>query len=227
MGNIYEYTVFDRDMLDPILDTKWSDMWTPGMGDFESVREFLVDYALDEQDDIDNVDKIMAETVRRSLELGRCGFSVIFMLLEGSPMPETFSVEIGEWSEDDAYGQILLCANLGFSRGLLTPATIRAVYALHSCWAHEVRPPKGICVDGPHPLMLPRMPELMPSRGDGVGVVQARLFINFLTRAWKEDWPIEKGKSPKTIRSCRVAGELAKGFRTMRMKRPCIYRWME
>jgi hypothetical protein len=53
----------------------------------KSVREFLVDYALDEEDDIDNVDTIMAkETVRRSPELERCGFSVIFMVLEGCPI---------------------------------------------------------------------------------------------------------------------------------------------
>jgi hypothetical protein len=72
MSNIHEYVVFDRAKLDPALAMRWPafEKAYPGWVQWESAKDFLVEWALDDKSQIDSVDEILArKTVRATLAM--------------------------------------------------------------------------------------------------------------------------------------------------------------
>ena len=63
MSNVHEYVIFDRAKLERAISMQWPafEKKYPGWrGQWASAKEFLVEWALDDQSLIDSVDKILA-----------------------------------------------------------------------------------------------------------------------------------------------------------------------
>jgi len=192
----------------------------------------VVEWGLDESE-IERVDEILArETVRQTIARNGDGFGFLGMVLSEKGLTEC-AIDIKK--QDDDYGdELVSCAGAGFVRGDLSLASLTAVYHLHASlvdpWA-VLLPDVAQAVEaqpGPRP-MLPGLPDFMPQCADGLGVSQARRVLDFLSRAWKERWPLHaEGQAPgdgRTIRSTDVAGKLVQALRTRELSKPCIYRW--
>lgn len=218
MSNTHEYVVFDRAKLDPALAMRWSEFEKayPGWSQWESARDFLTEWGLDESQ-IGQVDEILArKTVRATMRVNSAPFLFLSMLLDEKGWTEC-RVEIGK--EDYDYGdEIVACAGAAFVRRDLSLPSLTAVYHLH---ASRVDPAAVLL---PHvasavqrqpqpPPMLPGFPDLMQAGADGVGVSEARRVIDFLLRAWRERWPLcakgQMSRDGRTVRSCEVADGLA------------------
>jgi hypothetical protein len=165
-------------------------------------------------------------TVRATMRLAEDQFHFLWGVLDakslwagGADIPKGES----EYAES-----IVSCARAAFIRGELSLAGLTAVYQLHASW---VGPLEGVptkvarAVMSRPTLMLPDMPDLVPPGGDALGVVQTRLFFDFLRRAWAGRWPTDQ--DGETIRSCEVVADLVDSLRSKRLVRPCVYRWYE
>jgi hypothetical protein len=232
--NLHEYIVFDRAKIDPALPMRWPafEKAYPGWVWWGSVREFLVEWGLDDESQIEMVDEILArKTVGATLRLAHDPFHFLMMLLDEKGLTECIvPIGIGDYSYGD---EIVACAGAAFVRGALSLASLTAVYHLH---ANRVDPEVVLLPDvaiavleqPEPPPMLPGMPNILPSDADGLGVSQARRFIDFLLRAWREKWPLRaKGQAPRageTIRCCEVAGDLVEALRERRLAKPCMFR---
>ncbi len=237
MSNTHEYVIFDRAKLDPALAMRWPafEKAYPGWGQWASAREFLVEWALDDQSQIDSVNEILArKTVQATMAMSDDPFQFLLMLLDSKALAAC-GVDIGKRDYD--YGDdIVSCAGAAFARGDLSLSSLTAVCDLH---ASRVDPAEVLLPDvasavqaqpGPPP-MLPGFSDMMPEGADGIGVSQARRAIDFFLRAWRESWPLQaEGQTPRngtSIHSCAVADGLAKALRKCRLSKPCMFRWYE
>ena len=85
MSNTHEYVVFDRAKLDRALALKWPafEKAYPGWGQWESAKEFLVEWALDDESQIESVDEILArKTVRATLAMSDDPFHFLWAILD-------------------------------------------------------------------------------------------------------------------------------------------------
>ncbi len=179
MSNLHEYFVFDRAKLDPALALRWPafEKAHPGWNQWNSAKDFLVEWALDESQH-GSVDAILAtKTVRVTMALSDSPFSFLYGLLDEKGLT-TCSVEIDKGDYD--YGDdIVSCAGAAFTRGELSLASLTAVCDLHASQVDptEVLPPAAATAIQSQPkpsAMLPGWPDLMPTGADGIGVAQAR-----------------------------------------------------
>ena len=135
----------------------------------------------------------------------------------------------------DYADNLVSCAGAAFARRELSLAALTAVYQLHAGHIGALKglPPKiaRAVLSRPAPApMFPDMPGLVPPVGNVLGVVQTRLFFDFLRRAWKGRWLIHQAdetENGETIRSCEVAEGLVDSLKGKRLISPCIYRWYE
>ncbi len=225
MSNTHEYTVFSRDALEKILDMKWGDPRIEGLGsldeDVPTQREFVASYVLKmdtesmSAGDRRELNQFMArETIRRSFRTGRVSFFMLYLLVTHieyhTPHP-AYSVDIDSCQSCD---DLMACAAIAVELGLITKSTCRAVEAIHC--------------GGPDSPMIPGLPSDVLQGADGLGLVQARKFLDFVVRAWEGNWPIEHGKRRnRTIREHQEYGKLASRIRSIPISRPCAYRWYE
>jgi hypothetical protein len=234
--NLHEYFIFDRAKLEPALPMRWPafEKAYPGWSEWESAWHFLVEWGL-EGSQIEMVDEILTrKTVGATLRLTDDPFHFLMMLLDEKGLTEDI-VPIG--IDDYSYGdEIVACAGAAFVRGDLSLASLTAVYHLHASRVdpEEVLLPDvaiAVLLQPEPPPMLPGMPNMMPSYVDSLGVSQARRFIDFLLRAWREKWPLRaRGQAPRageTIRCCAVAGDLAQSLQKRCLAKPCMFRWFE
>ena len=237
MSNTHEYVIFDRGKLDPALALRWPafEKAYPGWGQWASAKEFLVEWALDDQSQIDSVDEILArKTVRATLAMSDDPFHFLRTVLDSKGL-SACGVDIEKGNYD--YGDdIVSCAGAAFARGALSLASLTAVYHLHASRVDpaEVLPPdvaSAVQAQPEPPPVLPGLSDMMPEGGDGIGVSQARRAIDFFLRAWRERWPLQaEGQTPRngeSIRSCAVAGGLAQALRKRHLSKPCMFRWYE
>lgn len=236
MANTHEYVIFDRARLDPVLSMRWSelDRAYPGWGQWESARDFLVEWALDDESQIKSVDQILArKTVRTTLSMCDSPFHFLWGILYSKGLTAA-SVDIA--NDDYDYGDdIAACAGAAFVKGDISLATLAAVYHLHANRVDPARilPSKvtNVIKNQPSPPMFPGFYDMMPVGGNEIGVSQSRRFITFILRAWHENWPIrimgQKDWRGTSIRSCTVAGQLGRVFRRISISKPCIFRWYE
>lgn len=207
----------------------------PGWGQWESAKDFLVNWALDDQSQIDTVDKILArKTVRATLAMSDDPLRFLWAVLDSKGMAAC-GIDIEKGNYD--YGEdIVSCAGAAFERGALSLASLTAVYDLHaSCVnpAEVLHPEVASAVQKQpcSPPMLPGLPDMMPSGADGIGVSQARRVFDFFLRAWRERWSLQaEGQKPRygqSIRSCSVADNFAQALRKYRLSKPCMFRWYE
>lgn len=236
MSNTHEYVVFDRAKLDSAIAMRWPAFEkTYGFIQWNSAKAFLVEWALNDQSQIDAVDEILArKTVRATLAMSDDPFHFLWAILDSKGM-SACNIDVGKEDYDYA-NDIVSCAGAAFARGDLTLASLTAVYHLHASWvdpAEVLLPDVARAVMGqPRPRpMLPGFPDMMPTYGDGIGVSQARMVIDFFLRAWRERWPLQaEGQPPRkgeSIRACVVADGLAKALRKRRLSKPCMFRWYE
>ena len=236
MSNTHEYVVFDRAKLDPAMALRWPafEKKYPGWGQWESARQFLVEWGLGESHS-GSVDAILArKTVRGTLALSDDPFAFLRAVLDEKGLSACgVEVEKGDYDYGD---DIVSCAGAAFTRGDLSLASLTAVYHLHASRVDpsEVLLPEvasAVQEQPGSPPMLPGLPDMMPAGADGIGVSQARRVIDFLLRAWRERWPLQaEGQVPRageSIRSCEVADGLAQALRNRRLSKPCMFRWYE
>lgn len=236
MSNTHEYVVFDRAKLDPALAMRWPafDKAYPGWGQWESARDFLVEWGLSESN-VALVDEIIArKTLRTTMLLDENPFHILWAILDSKGLSEC-GVDVDKGDYD--YGEdIVSCAGAAFARGDLSLASLAAVCQLHASRldpAETLLPDVAKALQG-HPApppMLPGFSDMMPAGADGIGVSQARRVIDFFRQAWRERWPLQaEGQTPRngeSIRSCAVADSLAKALRNRRLSKPCMFRWFE
>ncbi len=237
MSNTHEYVVFDRARFDPAIAMRWPafEKAYPGWNSWGSAREFLAEWALDDESQIEAVDDILArKTVRATLAMCDAPFYFLWAVLESKNLWDC-GVDV-EKDDYDYADDIVSCAGAAFVRGDLSMASLTAVYHLH---ASRVDPSEVLLPDVAHavlgqsgpPPMLPGLPDMMPVGGDGIGVSQTRRVIDFFLRAWREQWPLTaEGQPPRkgdSIRSCDVADGLAQSLLNNRLSKPCMFRWYE
>ena len=237
MSNIHEYVVFDRAKLDPALAMRWPafEKAYPGWVQWESAKDFLVEWALDDKSQIDSVDEILArKTVRATLAMSDDPFLFLLAILDEKGLSACeVEIERGDYDYGD---DIVSCAGAAFARGDLSLASLAAVCHLHASRldpAVVLLPDVTSAVQGQpsSPTMLPGLSDMMPAGADGIGVSQARRVIDFFLRAWRERWPLQaEGQTPRngeSIRSCAVANDLVQALRNRRLSKPCMFRWYE
>lgn len=237
MGNTHEYVVLDRAKFDPAMAMRWPafDKAYPGWDQWESARDFLVEWALDDQSQIDSVDEILAQkTVGATLAMSGAPFYFLLGILDAKSLSACrIDVEEGDYDYGD---DIVSCAGAAFARGDLSLAALTAVYRLHASRVDptEILLPevaRAVLEQPESPPMLPGLPDLMPGFADGLGVSQARKAIDFFLRSWSERWPLQaKGQEPrngKSIRSCIAADRITRALRRRRLAKPCMFRWYE
>ncbi len=237
MSNTHEYVVFDRAELEPALSLRWGDFDKKyrGWGQWSSAEEFLVDWALDDQSQIEAVNQILAKkTVRATLLMCDDPFHFLWGLLDSKRfMKMRVDVDKCDYSSGD---DLVSCAGAGFIRGVLSLAAFTAVYQLHASGINpfDSLPPKvayKVMCQANGPPMLPCRPDLMQNIGDGLGISQTRRVLEFLDRAWRERWPLHiDGREMQigdNIRSSVVAGRFAKQIRRRSFVKPCMFRWLE
>jgi hypothetical protein len=240
ISNIHEYVIFDRVRVDPILAMRWPefDETYPGWSQWDSSRDFLVEWAIMEEH-IERVDEILAhKTLRATLPLCGGPFCFLHSILNEKDLHECdVDIEKGDYDYAD---DIVSCAGAGFIRGDLSLASLTAVYDLHAVrvdlFAILPADVANAVLNQPerHP-MFPRMPHMTSDLAecgvDGIGVVQARRVIEFLLRAWREQWPLhgvdQAPRNGESIRSCVVAEKMAKALRKRTLAKPCMFRWYE
>jgi hypothetical protein len=135
MSNTHEYVIYDRAKLDPALAMRWPafEKAFPGWGQWESAKEFLVEWALDDQAQIDSVDVILArKTVQATLAMSDAPFHFLGAILDSKRL-SACRVEI-EKGDYDYADDIVSCAGAGFARGELSLASLAAVYHLARHW---------------------------------------------------------------------------------------------
>ncbi|MBA4191821.1 MAG: hypothetical protein C0467_27900 [Planctomycetaceae bacterium] len=238
MPNTHEYTFFDRSKLDRALTTKWSaaDKRFSSWGQWDSARSFLTEWALGGDVSPGELDRIIAnKTIGATLRSSGDQFSFLWGLLDATGLCAG-GAEIPKGDHEYA-DEIVSCAGVGFSRGVLSLAGLTAVYHLHANWVEIAQVvPAGVAnavrSQPSGAPMLPGMPDLKPEVGNGLGVAQTRRFIDFLRRAWKGKWPLypegktdSEGREGRTIRSCAVAEDLFKSVSRRHSRMPCVYRW--
>jgi hypothetical protein len=236
MSNTHEYVVFDRAELDPAFAMTWRtfEKTHPEWFQWESARDFLIEYGLGESQ-IGQVDEILArKTVRTTMLFTDDPFHFLWAILNEKQLLSC-GIEIEKGDHD--YGhKIVACADAAFLRGDLSLASLTAVCALHaSCvdFSELLLPEVATAIERQPPPtpMFPGFPDFMPWGGDGLGVTQTRRVIDFLILAWKQRWPLHMKAQPRrntqTIRSCEVAGRLVQSFNKRRLVRPCMFRWYE
>ncbi len=235
MSNTHEYVIYDRAKLDPAIAMRWPAFEKAyGCGQWDSAKDFLVEWALDDESQIDSVDEILTrKTVRATLAMSDDPFHFLWAIL-GSGL-SACTVDVGKGDYD--YGNdIVSCAGAAFARGDLSLASLTAVWNLH---ADSVDPAAVLLPEvanavlaQPRPTpMLPGLSKMMDGYGKGIGVSQSRRVIDFFLRAWRERWPLQaEGQTPRngeSIRSCVVANGLAKALRKRHLAKPCMFRWYE
>lgn len=237
MSNMHEYVVFDRAKLDPALAMRWSafEKAFPGWRQWDSAKDFLVEWAFNGESQIDYVDEILAQkTVRATLMMCDVPFHFLSAILDEKGL-SACGVEI-EKGDYDYADDIVSCAGSAFARGNLSLASLAAVCQLHASRVDPVAvllPDVASAVQGQPRTrpMLPGLSDMMPTGADGIGVSQARRVIDFFLRAWRERWPLHaEGQTPRygeSIRSCAAAGGMAEALRKRRLSKPCIFRWYE
>ncbi len=237
MSNTHEYIVFDRAKLDPALAMRWPefDRAYPGWGQWDSARDFLVEWALDDETLINGVDEILTRrTVRSTLAMSGSSFHFLWAILNVKRLSARV-IEIP--SGDYAYAEdIVCCASTAFIRGDISLATLAAVYQLHASRVDlaDCLPPAiaSDVLSRPRPAsILPGVLDEMPAGADGTGILQARRVIDFIRRAWREQWPLRADQRTReegdSLRSCEVATRLAAALRHRRLLKPCMFRWYE
>jgi hypothetical protein len=237
MSNTHEYVVFDRAKLDPALAMRWPgfDDAYPGWGQWGSARDFLVDWALDDESQIDAVDEILSrKTVRETLAMSGSAFHALWAILSVKRL-SVCTIEIP--SGDFNYAEdIVCCAGTAFVRGDISLATLAAVYQLHASRVDPADHPPPNVVSGvlscPKPAsILPGVLDEMPAGVDGIGIMQTRKVIGFLCQAWREQWPLQAdqrtSQKANSLRTCEVAKRLATALRNRRLLKPCMIRWFE
>ena len=237
MSNTHEYVVFDRAKLDIAISMRWPafDKAYRGWGQWESAKEFLVEWALNDELQIASVDEILArKTVRATMAMSDDPFHFLSAILDTKNL-STCSVDVEKG--DYHYGDdIVSCAGAAFSRGDLSLASLTAVCHLHAGWFDMdlVLLPdiaSAVLEQPDAPCMLPGFFNMMSGIGNGIGVTQTRKVIDFLLRAWRERWPLQAEgqttRNGKSIRSCTVANELVRALRKRRLSKPCIFHWYE
>lgn len=235
MSNTHEYAIFDRAKLDPAIGMRWPafEKAYPGWGQWESAKAFLVEWALDDRSLIDSVDHILArKTVRATLAMSGGPFHFLWGILDSKGLSACWvEIEKGDYDYAD---DIVSCAGAAFTRGELSLASLTAVCHLHASWvdpAEVLLPDVASAVQRQpgSPPMLPGFPDMMPEDADGIGVSQARRVIEFLLRAWREEWPLQAEgqalRNGESIRSCAVADHLACALRKRHLAKPCMFRW--
>ena len=235
MSNTHEYVVFDRAKVDRALSMRWPafDLAFEPFSQWNSSRDFLVEWGLDESD-IDRVDEIVSrKTVRATMRMNSSPFQFLIMILHEKGLVEcSVDIEKGDYTYAD---DIVGCAGIAFVRGVLSRSSLWAVLRLHAGWAEfdtalpiEATDALSHCTVGPP--MIPGVGELPPGAG-GVGVSDSRRVIAFLLQAWGERWPLKRDETSQsrraTIRDCKPAAELVRRLRKRQMASPCICRWYE
>jgi hypothetical protein len=232
---IHEYVVFDRAKVDPAFAMSWPDFERayPKWGQWYSPRAFLVEWALGESQ-IDQVDEILArKTVGQTFRFTTDPFGFLHQLLGEKGLYYDIDIKKGNYDYGD---ELVSCAGAAFIRGDISMASLTAVYHLHTQQidlAAALLPDVARAVEerpGPAP-MFPGVPDFLSYGVDSIGILQSRRFINFLTRAWKERWPLhadgQTGQDGRTIRASEVAHDLVRMLRKRRWIKPCMFRWCE
>jgi hypothetical protein len=230
MPNTHEYTIFDRAKVDHAFALKWPAFekkhW--GMSSWNTATAFLTEWALGCE--LDEAERIVAtKTVRATLRDSDDAFFMLWGLLDVASLDLVCGgAEIGKGDYTYA-AEIVGCAVGAHERGEITLPALAAVYHLHASYIGPLTGAapaviKAVMKRVPAP-MFPDIPNLAPYTGDALGVVQTRLFFDFLRRAWRGRWPL--ADDARTIRDVEVAADLFESISGRRFAQPCIYRWYE